>query len=95
MRRIAYACVTLHFAKREYETLFVHRFSHATMPLQNLFKNCGHYWILSGVLLAYFLYAPVPAAAPLRGAVLARVLGCLAAFLVLAGSGRVLSAWRR
>lgn len=46
-----------HFAKREWETLRVHRFSHATMPLMNLFKNCGHYWILSGVLLARELYS--------------------------------------
>ena len=28
------------------------------MPLRNLFKNCGHYWVLSGVLIAYYLYAP-------------------------------------
>lgn len=48
----------LHFVKRELETLLVHRFSHGTMPLKNLFKNSFHYWILSGVLLAWECYSP-------------------------------------
>lgn len=56
---LAYWMVLLHFAKREYETLFVHKFSNATMPAFNIFKNSTHYWILSGFNLAYFVYAPV------------------------------------
>eukprot|EP00898_Chlorokybus_atmophyticus_P001169 jgi/Chlat1/2052/Chrsp17S02518 len=55
----------LHYAKRILETLFLHRFSHGTMPLFNLFKNCGYYWAFSAYI-AYFLvhplYTPVPKA---------------------------------
>ena len=54
---LGYAAVTFHFIKREYETLLVHRFSHATMPLRNLFKNSAHYWLLSGFGIGHFLYA--------------------------------------
>lgn len=43
-------CWTAHFCKRELETVFVHRFSHPTMPLFNLFKNCAHYWIFALVV---------------------------------------------
>ncbi|KAJ3270980.1 3-oxo-5a-steroid 4- dehydrogenase [Borealophlyctis nickersoniae] len=50
--------IILHFVKREYETLFVHRFSNATMPFRNLPKNCAHYWLVSGFVLAYPIYQP-------------------------------------
>lgn len=53
----------LHFAKREYETVFVHRFSLATMPARNIVKNSAHYWVLSGFNLAYWSYSPSSPAA--------------------------------
>ncbi|OAG06932.1 uncharacterized protein CC84DRAFT_1089761 [Paraphaeosphaeria sporulosa] len=58
LQKITMVMCVLHFLKREYETLFVHRFSAATMPARNIFKNSAHYWILSGINLAYWAYAP-------------------------------------
>ncbi|KAL3464094.1 3-oxo-5-alpha-steroid 4-dehydrogenase-domain-containing protein [Aspergillus heterothallicus] len=57
------ALLTLHFIKREYETLFVHRFSNATMPARNIVKNSGHYWLLAGCNIAYWVFRPDSAAA--------------------------------
>lgn len=64
------ALVLLHFCKREYETYFVHRFSNATMPFFNLFKNSGHYWLLSGLNLAVCTYAYSSTALPKANPVL-------------------------
>ena len=47
-----------HYIKREFETLFIHRFSNETMPFTNIFKNCTHYWVIFGVLVGYFLFHP-------------------------------------
>ncbi|KAJ3225147.1 3-oxo-5a-steroid 4- dehydrogenase [Chytriomyces hyalinus] len=50
--------VMFHFLKREFETLFIHKFSNDTMPLRNLPKNCAHYWVLGGLFLAAPIYRP-------------------------------------
>lgn len=51
-----------HYFKRIMETFFVHRFSHATSPLNNVFRNCAYYWSF-GSYIAYYvnhpLYTPV------------------------------------
>jgi len=47
-----------HYMKREFETLFVHRFSNDTMPFFNVFKNSTHYWILMGFGAMYFFLHP-------------------------------------
>ncbi|KAG8212949.1 3-oxo-5-alpha-steroid 4-dehydrogenase-domain-containing protein [Butyriboletus roseoflavus] len=58
LQRFVYALVMVHFAKRESETLFVHRFSHDTMPFMNVFRNSAHYHLGSGLFLALAIYGP-------------------------------------
>jgi very-long-chain enoyl-CoA reductase len=55
--RLGVICWSIHFLKREYETLFIHKFSRPTMPLQNLFKNCMYYWAF-GAVIGYPLCHP-------------------------------------
>lgn len=61
--KLAMICHTLHYLKREFETLFIHRFSNGTMPLRNIFKNSAYYWGF-GLILGYYvnhpLYTPPP-----------------------------------
>ncbi|CAH8860819.1 unnamed protein product [Trichobilharzia szidati] len=61
LRKVALACWCLHYTKRLLETVFIHRFSHATMALHKLFLNCAYYWGF-GLFVGYFtnhhLYTP-------------------------------------
>ncbi|EPS35918.1 hypothetical protein H072_10604 [Dactylellina haptotyla CBS 200.50] len=56
--------ILLHYIKRELETLFVHRFSSATMPVASLIRNTAYYWTVGGLYLGYFLYMPTKAETP-------------------------------
>lgn len=56
--RVAAYCWSFHYAKRVLETLFVHRFSHSTMPIMNLFKNCTYYWGFTA-FVSYFVSHPL------------------------------------
>ncbi|KAM7286746.1 very-long-chain enoyl-CoA reductase [Ixodes scapularis] len=55
---VAAGCWVIHYAKRLLETLFVHRFSHGTMPIMNLFKNCSYYWLF-GMYIGYYVNHPL------------------------------------
>eukprot|EP01112_Ceratiomyxa_fruticulosa_P010269 TRINITY_DN2707_c0_g1_i1.p1 TRINITY_DN2707_c0_g1~~TRINITY_DN2707_c0_g1_i1.p1 ORF type:complete len:298 (-),score=57.77 TRINITY_DN2707_c0_g1_i1:275-1168(-) len=54
---LALYCWTAHYLKRELETIFVHRFSHGTMPIFNIFKNSFYYWGCTA-LVSYFVNHP-------------------------------------
>jgi len=56
-QRLAMFYHTFHYAKRIAETFFVHDFSHATMPIMNLFRNSGYYWMF-GAMMSYFINHP-------------------------------------
>ncbi|KAK7881154.1 hypothetical protein WMY93_029563 [Mugilogobius chulae] len=56
--RLACVCHTIHYIKRLVETIFVHRFSHGTMPLRTIVWNCAYYWGFSA-WLAYYINHPL------------------------------------
>jgi very-long-chain enoyl-CoA reductase len=59
--QVSCVCWTFHYGKRLLETIFVHRFSHGTMPIMNIFKNSAYYWGFAA-FVAYYnnhpLYTP-------------------------------------
>lgn len=56
--KVAAICWSGHYVKRLLETVFVHRFSHGTMPLRNLFRNCAYYWLFT-LYVAYHINHPL------------------------------------
>jgi len=78
LQKVAFWCVIGHYVKRELESALVHRFSNATMPVFNIFKNSFHYWVLGGIAVSYFLYHPkyTNSASP------ATVMTCVAMFIL-------------
>ncbi|XP_063795932.1 very-long-chain enoyl-CoA reductase-like isoform X3 [Pseudophryne corroboree] len=59
---LACCCHSFHYIKRLIETIFVHRFSHGTMPLKSIVKivlqNCFYYWGFAA-WLAYYINHPL------------------------------------
>jgi very-long-chain enoyl-CoA reductase len=55
---LLFALFHIHFLKREYETMFVHKFSANTMPRSNIVRNSVFYWAMAGFLCALDIYAP-------------------------------------
>lgn len=74
--RIAMAAWSFHYVKRLLETMFVHRFSNATMPIMNIFKNSTYYWGFAAYV-AYHINHPLYTA-PCRN----QVIGGLVAFFL-------------
>lgn len=56
------ALLTVHFVKREYESIFVHQFSNATMPARKIVQNSGYYCVMT-CNMAYWYVQPDAAAA--------------------------------
>ncbi|XP_047014673.1 very-long-chain enoyl-CoA reductase isoform X2 [Ictalurus punctatus] len=55
---LACVCHSLHYIKRLMETVFVHRFTHGTLPLGVIIRNCVYYWGFAA-WLAYYINHPL------------------------------------
>ncbi|KAI1426336.1 3-oxo-5-alpha-steroid 4-dehydrogenase-domain-containing protein [Xylaria sp. FL1777] len=63
VQQVAFLMIMAHFAKRELEVLFVHKFSTNTMPAAFIVRNSLFYWAVAGLLGALEIYAPFSPAA--------------------------------
>eukprot|EP01023_Acetabularia_acetabulum_P041109 TRINITY_DN3996_c0_g1_i4.p1 TRINITY_DN3996_c0_g1~~TRINITY_DN3996_c0_g1_i4.p1 ORF type:complete len:182 (+),score=11.03 TRINITY_DN3996_c0_g1_i4:508-1053(+) len=59
---VIYWC--FHYLKRIVETRFVHSFSHSTMPIAGLFRNCSYYYVFAAYI-AFFINHPQYTSPPL------------------------------
>ncbi|KAL0966911.1 hypothetical protein UPYG_G00302140 [Umbra pygmaea] len=55
---LACVCHCLHYFRRLLETIFIHRFSKGTLPLQTIMRNCLYYWGFAA-WLAYYINHPL------------------------------------
>ncbi|XP_042185094.1 very-long-chain enoyl-CoA reductase isoform X2 [Oncorhynchus tshawytscha] len=55
---LACVCHCFHYFRRLLETVFIHRFSDGTLPLQIIMRNCLYYWGFSA-WLAYYINHPL------------------------------------
>ncbi|KAI1388689.1 3-oxo-5-alpha-steroid 4-dehydrogenase-domain-containing protein [Hypoxylon trugodes] len=62
-QQVSFAITMAHFAKRELEVLFLHKFSVNTMPFAYIFRNSFYYWATAGFLAGLEIYAPFSLAA--------------------------------
>ena len=46
VQTVSFVMVAFHYCKRLFESEFVHRFSHSTMPITSLMKNCFNYYVI-------------------------------------------------
>eukprot|EP01025_Chloroclados_australasicus_P047735 TRINITY_DN5384_c0_g1_i2.p1 TRINITY_DN5384_c0_g1~~TRINITY_DN5384_c0_g1_i2.p1 ORF type:complete len:335 (-),score=22.08 TRINITY_DN5384_c0_g1_i2:419-1354(-) len=69
---LAYWC--FHYFKRIMETTFVHSFSHSTMPVFGLLRNCSYYYFFAAYI-AFFINHPLYTPPPLGRSI---VLFCVA-----------------
>ncbi|XP_053350617.1 very-long-chain enoyl-CoA reductase [Clarias gariepinus] len=55
---LACVCHSLHYVKRLIETVFVHHFTHGTLPVGVIMRNCMYYWGFAA-WLAYYINHPL------------------------------------
>ncbi|XP_029929886.1 trans-2,3-enoyl-CoA reductase-like 2b [Myripristis murdjan] len=56
--KLACVCHSFHYIKKLFEIIFIHRFSHGTMPLRTIMWNCLYYWGFAA-WMAYYINHPL------------------------------------
>ncbi|KAK9477893.1 3-oxo-5-alpha-steroid 4-dehydrogenase-domain-containing protein [Lipomyces japonicus] len=55
---LAFVLINVHFVKRMFETACVHVFDRPLASRASFLLSLMHYWVLSGIVMAYYVYAP-------------------------------------